>query len=373
MVIARRAFLGVGASIIAHSLAQRRAFPAPFTNRQSVTDFGVQPNIASDQTNALQNALHSISATGQIAYIPPGTYRARDIRPPAVCSIVGDAGKTILQSLKIGSSVIFSENNNYLEVNNVIFDGRTSKNETIDIPLYLIMIQGGRINFTNCLFRNSVGGAPYLTEVSGNIRECAFTLCNHNAVVAWDSRDLTIEHSRFEDCRRCVLGSCKPSEIWANAVIASGEIFVRDNTFVRCSAGIELRGSGSAEGNHISQVDHHGILLGSPRSDGFKPRENAATPHDHTVLIDAYGKAQDGSQPPLIGPIARRNFIQYCDIAIAARLDRGERILIADNAISGARGGVIRVLEQDKPVGPDLATSGVASYRNITIVGNVAR
>lgn len=357
MAIGRRGFLAGAAAIGSSLTLMPGSAKAAETERgRSVTEFGVDPSATGDQREALQKAIHEISATGQPVYIPAGLYRVSDwIELPPKCILNGDPGRTVLSPRRVGGWVLLSGENQSLQMSGLVLDGRAEQRICLDLTTCLALLKGGTVIVRESEFRNATGAAIQMTNVSGIFALCNFYACYDGAFGASHARSLLVRQCRFEGS-----GSCYSSP--RACLHADGkDIQILDNFASKCSAGFSVTGNGEIRNNTIAgpaawamRLGYRDKQLGAIAGSQRPPQE-----------MEEIGK-------PDTGLVVTGNTISGCDVGIVVA-SRGEAITISDNIISVAKDGAIRALEGDKLVGPDLAREGAQAYPGLAARANVIR
>ena len=174
----------------------------------SVKDFGAVGNNVADDTVAIQAALDSLTAGGQL-YFPPGTYLVSGggllLQPKSNTTMVGVSGATTLKISSAPSTVsIFGTLN---AVSNLIFDGLIfDGNSSVVLGFDTFGLQFpdvGDITVKNCTFKNFVRDGMLLgltTKVDHlTVDTCNFSNIGFNGVRAYNARMQYINNSRFFD------------------------------------------------------------------------------------------------------------------------------------------------------------------------------
>jgi Pectate lyase superfamily protein len=93
----RRDFMGLGgvAALLGAGAAEAAPAPSVFSGK-TVLDFGVVPDSAADQSDALQKAINAQAEARQPIVIPAGSYRAEKLVLPSNATVLGVPGLTVL-------------------------------------------------------------------------------------------------------------------------------------------------------------------------------------------------------------------------------------------------------------------------------------
>src|SRR5258708_6952041 len=126
MDVNRRHLIGASAAGVAGALAMPAdaASAAPLTSSlgRDVTQFGVRPGSADDQTKALQRAIDEAARTRTPLALQPGVYRTGMLRLSSGTQLIGVRGATKL-AFTGGASMVSGEGADSLALTGITFDG----------------------------------------------------------------------------------------------------------------------------------------------------------------------------------------------------------------------------------------------------------
>ena len=324
MTIGRRGFLMAGGAVAGAGMLNATVAEAqPVPHGLSVTDFGVDPKKAADQTAALQKAIDEIAAAGAAILLPAGTYAAEAISLRAAnAAIIGIAGATQLR-VKHFAVEIKGEPRGSLTLSGLVFDGPSEGAKAH------LDVRDAYLRMTSCIFMGggAEGGGLSIENCYGTVDACAMLWYPGTGIAA---RNAPISISD------CDFGNCGAGVDIEGASGAS----ITGNRFETCGTGAVLTGDGILANNIVAGAKDYGLKLGSAEGKG--------------------------------GILAQGNLIRDSRVGIGVA-PAGDEIFATLNSIHGAKEGAIRAFDGDKLVGPDLAVESAESYLNLTLMGNVAR
>ncbi len=219
----RRDLLMAGGGFTGASLAVfAQASAAPVPVGRSVTDFGVSPDVASDQTQALQKAIEQISGAGETVYIPGGAYRVNRLELPQRCALEGAPGLTRFVN--------------------------ASEAAMLDAPADATLSLSGLI---------LEGGIEAAKGLQCTIHAVVFLGVKGSAVKAGAARSALISQCRFKDCASAGVD-----------IVAEEGALIGGNQFSGCAIAVRLGGVGNITGNLITGSPQFGLRLGGGSSSG---------------------------------------------------------------------------------------------------------
>jgi Pectate lyase superfamily protein len=325
MTIDRRGFLyagGLGAATAPFVMTAHAAS----AGAPGVADFGVQPNAASDQTAALQNALTELTRAGQPVVLPAGIYVTGPLTLPKGCTIVGTPGLTTLRAKSAGP-LLSGDKLGVLHISGMTFEGATKSGAA------LLSVADTAVTIAWCRFSGAAASAAKLDNCSGIVQSVEIAGTIGIGISAAQATGLTIT--------ACRIAACESAGI---AVSGTGEdaagFTVSQNHISNCATGIAADGIGVISGNVVTAASRFGLRLGR-----------------------AGGQGQ---------MLAQGNILRGCRIGIGVA-SSGDDIMASLNFIAGAKDGGIRAFDGERLVGPDLVRQSAESYLNLMVAGNVAR
>lgn len=203
MVHSRRSVLAMGlfgtASAVLPAHAQSRAPAATPLGHLGLdaSQLGLRPGATEDQSRQFQTALKQAAARGAPLLLPPGRYRVGGIMLPENARIIGVPGETHLVTAD-GRPVLIARNLGRAELTGLNFDG-------LDIPSaqrsgLLTAENVGELIISSCAFAKAGSVGLTLDRCGGRVTTSRFRDMRDAALFAIDSKGLTVEQNRIEDC-----------------------------------------------------------------------------------------------------------------------------------------------------------------------------
>ena len=391
MDVNRRHLIGASAAGVAGALAMPAdaASAAPLTSSlgRDVTQFGVRPGSADDQTKALQRAIDEAARTRTPLALQPGVYRTGMLRLSSGTQLIGVRGATKL-AFTGGASMVSGEGADSLALTGITFDGGG-----IALPARrgLIHCLAGRdVRITDCEIVGSGGSAIWLEQIQGDVSGNIVSDTAVTAIVSFDAKGLIVSRNSITGTRdngieilRTSIGDdgtlvadnriedikARPggSGQYGNAINAfrAGNVIVRGNRIKNCDYSA-VRGNSASNiqitGNSISGVRE--VALYSEFS--FE----GAVIANNTVDGAAFGVSvcnfNEGGRLAVVQGNIIRNLLPKRPIGTAPDDDAGIGIYVeADSSVTG------NVIENAPAFG---IVAGWGKYlRDVAITGNVIR
>ena len=209
-------------SLLAGSLTALFASPAFAQQRPGVdaAQFNVRPGASDDQSRVLQRALDQAARTRTPLFLPPGVYRAGDLKLAAGAQITGVRGATRIV-LTRGPSLFTAEGGGDLTLNGLTLDGG-------NIPLPqnrgLVHFTGAKgVRIADCTIVNASGNAVALEQCDGDISRNTIANAADNGLYCVDNKGLVIGGNTIRNCGN---GGIR---VWQSVKRHDGSI-VADNT-----------------------------------------------------------------------------------------------------------------------------------------------
>ncbi|BCB20611.1 TIGR03808 family TAT-translocated repetitive protein [Bosea sp. ANAM02] len=364
MVLSRRNVLAMGlfgtASVVLPAHAQSRSAASGPLGHLGLDagQFGLRSGAAEDQSRQLLAALKQAAARGAPLLLPPGRYRIGGVNLPENARIAGVPGETHLVTAD-GQPVLIAHNLARAELSGLSFDG-------LDIPsaqrIGLLTAQNvGELEVSGCAFAKAGSVGLTLDRCGGRITANRFGNMRDAALFAIDSKGLSVEQNRVEDCGNNGI------QIWRNQPGDDGSI-VRGNHVLRIRA--DAGGSGQ-NGNGISVFRAGGVII-----EGNQLRDCAMTfirnnSGSGVQMLGNQGRrcGEVGlySEFAFEGAIIANNLVEDCAAgATMTNLDHGGRIAICANNI------IRRVKRADMPYTKDpVGGFGIHVEAEAAVTGNV--
>src|ERR1700737_1761680 len=156
MYLDRRQFVALAAlasPVVTTSRAEARPDPAPAALPGiDVTQFGARPGSPDDQTRVLQRAIDDTARTRSPLALPPGIYRAGDLKLPSGAHLVGTRGATSLL-LTQGPSLVSAAAADHVTLAGLAFEGG---GRTLPDRRGLVQLETcAAVRITDCEIKNS--------------------------------------------------------------------------------------------------------------------------------------------------------------------------------------------------------------------------
>jgi uncharacterized secreted repeat protein (TIGR03808 family) len=364
MMLSRRGVLAMGlfgtASVVLPARAQSRGAAAgPLSHRGlDAGQFGLRPGATEDQSRQLQTALKQAAARGAPLLLPPGRYRIGGVLLPENARIVGVPGETHLVTAN-GQPMLIARNIDRAELAGLSFDG-------LDIPAtqrsgLLAAENVGELAVSACAFIKAGSVGLTLDRCGGRVTANRFREMRDAALFSIDSKGLTVEQNRVEDCGNNGI------QIWRNQPGDDGSI-VRGNHVFR----VRTDGGGSGQnGNGISVFRAGGVII-----EGNQLRDCAMTfirnnSGSGVQMLGNQGRrcGEVGlySEFAFEGAIIANNLVEDCAAgATMTNLDHGGRLAVCANNI------IRRVKRVSMPYTKDLVGGfGIHVEAEAAVTGNI--
>jgi uncharacterized secreted repeat protein (TIGR03808 family) len=345
----------VGAATDARSMPVRDAGPRAEIDAAS---FGIRPNAAEDQSQALQRAIEQAAAARAVLRLPPGFYRAGALQLPPYAAIAGVAGATRIV-MAGGPSMMAAAGSDHVSISGLVLDGA-------GIPLperrgLLHVAQGRAVRIADCEIvnsgRNGIALESVEGEVTGNtinggdaaifsIDACGLRIAGNTVrgagnggILVWrstpgDDGTLVVDN-RIEG----IMNKAGGSGQWGNAI----NVFRADNVIVR---GNRIRNAAfsAVRGNAASNLQ----IVG-----------NTCTGIGEVALYAEFG---------FEGALIANNIVDGAALGVSVtNFDKGGRLAVV-------QGNLIRNLTGRRPPGTDPNDSagiGIGIEADTVVTGNV--
>jgi uncharacterized secreted repeat protein (TIGR03808 family) len=202
MDVNRRHLIGASAAGVAGALAlpsdAARAAPLASSLGRDVTQFGVRPGSADDQTKALQGAIDEAARTRSPLALPPGVYRTGMLRLSSGTQLIGVRGATKLVFTG-GASMPSGEGADSVTLTGITLDGGG-----VPLPARrgLIHCLAGRdVRIADCEILGSGGGAIWLEQISGDVSGNIISDTAMTAIVSFDAKGLIVSRNSITGAR----------------------------------------------------------------------------------------------------------------------------------------------------------------------------
>ena len=190
MSISRRNFIAASTMGVATSAAipAQAAAPASAIGIDA-TDLGIKPGAPEEQTLLLQRAIDRAAQSRTVLLLPPGVYRASELRLPSHAKLHGTRGTTRIELM--GSSSLFTSNRaDNIDLVGLVIDGGRKMPPKRRALIHLV--QGVGLRLTDCEIVNAGRNGVTLERVGGFISGCTIQDSGDGALFAIDSQGLSI-------------------------------------------------------------------------------------------------------------------------------------------------------------------------------------
>jgi uncharacterized secreted repeat protein (TIGR03808 family) len=363
MVVNRRHLIGASAAGIARALAvpadAARAAPLASTLGRDVTQFGVRPGGADDQTKALQHAIDQAARAQMPLALPPGVYRTGMLHLSSGTQLVGVRGATKL--LFTGGASMFSgEGADSLALNGITLDGGG-----IPLPARrgLIHCLAGRdVRITDCEILGSGGSAIWLEQISGEVSGNIVIDTTVTAIVSLNAKGLIVLRNSI------VRSNDNGIEILRTTVGDDGTL-VADNRIDDIKAG---PGGSGQYGNAINAFRAGNVIV---RGNRIRNCDYSAVRGNSASNIQITGNSVSDVREVALyaefsfdGAIIANNIVDGAAIGVSVcNFNEGGRLAVV-------QGNIIRKLLPKRPIGTapdDDAGIGIYVEADSTVTGNV--
>lgn len=350
MRVSRRTMIAAGA-LGAAAAGTTPAQAAPLLGIDA-GEFGLKPDSAQDQTQVLQRAIERAAQARLPLMLPPGTYRAAELRLPPNAKIAGTRGATRLVLSRAASLFTGSSAAN-VDLTGLVIDGDRLKPPQGRALVHIVDGQDARI--TDCSILNAGRNAISLERCSGAVSGCAIEDAGDGALFAIDSTGLRVAGNVI---RR---SGNNGIQIWRSAFGNDGTI-VSDNRVedTRADAG----GDGPY-GNGISVYRAGNVIVRGNRIDGCAfsaVRGNSASNIQIAGnLCTRMGEVAIYSEFSFEGAVITGNTVDRATVGISVtNFDVGGRLAVV-------QGNLIRNLVPDK----NGSSIGIGIAADSVVTGNV--
>jgi uncharacterized secreted repeat protein (TIGR03808 family) len=320
--------------------------------------FGIRPNAAEDQSQALQRAIGQAAAARTVLRLPPGFYRAGGLQLPPYAAIAGVAGATRIV-MAGGPSMMAAAGSDHVSISGLVLDGA-------GIPLperrgLLHVAQGRAVRIADCEIVNSGRNGIALESVEGEVT--ANTINGGDAAIfSIDARGLRIAGNTVRGAGNggilvwrstpgddgtlvvdnrieSIMNKAGGSGQWGNAI----NVFRADNVIVR---GNRIRNAAfsAVRGNAASNLQ----IVG-----------NTCTGIGEVALYAEFG---------FEGALIANNIVDGAALGVSVtNFDKGGRLAVV-------QGNLIRNLTGRRPPGTDPNDSagiGIGIEADTVVTGNV--
>ena len=363
MDVNRRHLIGVSAAGVAGALAipqdHAQAAPLPSTLGRDVTQFGVRPGSADDQTMTLQRAIDEAARAQSPLALPPGVYRAGMLKLQSGTQLIGVRGATKLVFTG-GPSLLSGEGADSVFLSGITFDGG-------NIPLperrgLIHCLSGRDTRITSCEITGSGGSGVWLEQVSGDVSDNIITDIAATAIVSFDAKGLIVSRNTIARTRDNGI------EILRTSLGDDGTL-VADNRIVDIKAG---PGGSGQYGNAINAFRAGNVIV---RNNVIRNCDYSAVRGNSASNIQITGNSVSDVREVALyaefsfeGAVIANNTVDGAAVGVSVcNFNEGGRIAVV-------RGNIIRNLIPKRPIGTapdDDAGIGIYVEADSAVTGNV--
>ncbi len=363
MDVNRRHLIGVSAAGVAGALAvpqdHAQAAPLPSTLGRDVTQFGVRPGSADDQTMTLQRAIDEAARAQSPLALPPGAYRTGMLKLQSGTQLIGVRGATKLVFIG-GPSLLSGEGADSVLLSGITFDGG---NIRLPERRGLIHCLGGRdTRITSCEITDSGGSGVWLEQVSGDVSDNIITDIAATAIVSFDAKGLIVSRNTIARTRDNGI------EILRTSIGDDGTL-VADNRIVDIKAG---PGGSGQYGNGINAFRAGNVIV---RNNVIRNCDYSAVRGNSASNIQITGNSVTDvrevalySEFSFEGAVIANNTVDGAAFGVSVcNFNEGGRIAVV-------QGNIIRNLLPKRPIGTapdDDAGIGIYVEADSSVTGNV--
>jgi uncharacterized secreted repeat protein (TIGR03808 family) len=344
-----------GAAVAAH------AAPATPVSALGIdaTQLGVRPGNPDDQSRAMQRAIDAAARMRAPLALPPGVYRAADLKLPAGAQLVGTRGATRLE-LAEGASLVTAAAADNVGLSGLVLDGAR---RPLPERRGLVQLESCRnLRIADCEIKGSGRNGIVCVAVDGEIVGTTLLDVSDVAIHALDSRGLLLARNRIDGAGNNGI------QIWRSQSGDDGSIVV-DNRIDN----IANRSGGSGQyGNGINVFRAANVLVRGNRirSCAFSAvRGNAAS--NIQMEANSIGGVREVAlyaEFGFEGALIANNTVDGAAIGVSVtNFNQGGRLAVV-------QGNIIRNLLTKRPAGTDAgdgAGIGIAVEADTAVTGNV--
>lgn len=347
------------AGALAISPESARAAPLMSALGRDATQFGVRPNSPDDQTKALQRAIND-AANGQMPLaLPPGLYRAGQLRLPNGAQLIGVRGATVLKFIG-GASLVTSEGANGISLTNLTFDGGGIK--LADRRGLVHFINGLNVRVHDCDIVGSGGYGIWFEGIAGEVRGNMIRKTANTALTSFDALGLLVAQNTIQDA------SDNGIEILRTTIGDDGTLVI-NNRIEDIKAG---PGGSGQHGNAINAFRAGNVIVSGNRirnCDYSGVRGNSASNiHITDNSISDVREVALYSEFSFEGAVIANNTVDICALGVSvANFNEGGRI-------ATVHGNIIRNILPKRPIGTapdDDGGVGIVIEADAAVTGNV--
>jgi uncharacterized secreted repeat protein (TIGR03808 family) len=365
MDIDRRRLVALTAVASAMAGTQAAAAPAPQPSALGLlaTQFGVQAATSDDQTLALQRAIDQAAGARVPLVLPPGVYRAGELKLRSGTRLIGIRGATRLM-LTQGPSLISATQADHVAISGLALEGGAKSLAQGRGLIHIAVARNLRID--DCEVNAAGGHGIALVEVEGAVTNTTVSAAVDTAIHSLDARGLSIAGNTIRGAGNNGI------QIWRQAAGDDGSLVI-DNRIEDTAA----RAGGSGQnGNAINifRADNVTVRGNRIRGAAFSAvRGNAAS--NLQVIANTcsgLGEVAIYAEFAFEGAVIANNTVDGAAVGVSVtNFDAGGRLAVV-------QGNLIRNLIANplprRPPGTDSndgAGTGISVEADSAVTGNI--
>jgi uncharacterized secreted repeat protein (TIGR03808 family) len=308
----------------------------------------LQPNVDRDQTSALQALIDNAAARQAPVILPPGSYRAGQLRLPPQTHLIGARGATKLIFSGNAPSLMDATGPGRITLSGLVLDGA---GQALPRRRGLLHAKGTNdLVISDCEFVSCNGSALWLDQCKGQIRNNTIRDISDSAIVLFDSQGLLIAQNTIAQCGDNGIEILRQAPGDDSSQVIDNRIHA-----------IRARGGGSGQhGNGIVVHRAGGVIV---RGNTIRDCDYSAIRGNSAANIQILGNNIAHAREVAIysefafeGAIIADNLIDVAAIGISVcNFNEGGRLAIV-------RGNLIRNLLDARPAGSADGQGGVGIY-----------
>jgi uncharacterized secreted repeat protein (TIGR03808 family) len=355
----RRHFLALSAAAtVAAAATPARAAVQLSALGVDATQLGVNPASSEDQSLALQRAIDRAAAARVPLVLPPGVYRAANLKLPKGAALAGMRGASRLM-LSDAASLLTAEGADDVALSGLTLDGGGKRHELRG----LVRMTGGRsVRVVDCAFDAAAQQALVLEGIAGEVRGNAITGAGDSGIFSLDARGLVISGNTIRGAGNNGI------QVWRSSPGDDGTL-VTENRIENTAA----RGGGSGQnGNAINVFRAGNVVVANNRilAPAFSAVRGNAASNLHVTgnSCSQCGEVALYAEFEFEGAIIANNTVDGAALGIAVtNFKQGGRLAVV-------QGNLIRNLIPKRPPGTDPndgAGIGIGVEADTAVTGNV--
>jgi uncharacterized secreted repeat protein (TIGR03808 family) len=324
------------------------------------THFGVRPGSPDDQSAALQRAIDTAAKARVPLALPPGIFRAGELKLPAGAQLLGVRGATRLV-LGLGRTLIDAQGADGLTLSGLIVDG--GRKPLPDRHGLVRVAQAQNIRITECEILGSGGHGILLEQAAGEISGTTIADAADVALISYDARGLLIARNIIRRAGNNGIQILRYENGDDGTIIVDNRI-----------EDVANRAGGSGQfGNGVNAHRAGNVIVRGNRIRGCAfSAVRGNTAHNIQIVGNTctdVGEVALYSEFAFEGAVIAHNQVQRAAVGVSVcNFNEGGRLAIV-------QGNIIRELKPKRPRGtePDENSAGMGIYveADTAVTGNV--